>query len=105
MDFFGKVMGLKFAKGIGRLLRFVYGYLKGYIFVSIIYLTVALTIILLDPYEFNLIIVQYIKTPDYSKLNITWGGYIFMSLFGFYEVKKLEKKIKKKKKKRRKKHE
>lgn len=93
---------LKFAKGIGKILRFIYGFLNGYIFISIIYITIALTVIVLKPYEFNLLIIKYIKTSEYNKLDITIPGYLLMCFFGFYEVKKLERQIKRKRKSRRK---
>lgn len=91
-------MGL--GKQMGLILRFIYGYLKGFIFVAIIYIVVALTIIFLDPQEFSLWIIQYIKTSEYSKLKITIVGHLFMVLQGIYEWIKCKNEIKRRKRRR-----
>ena len=96
---------MSLAKQMGLILRFVYGYLKGFIFISIIYITVAVTIIIVNPYEFSLVVIKYITTPEYDKLYITYLGHLFMILWGFKEVGKLKKVNKRKRKKRRKKYE
>ncbi|MBF8983721.1 hypothetical protein IZY60_09250 [Lutibacter sp. B2] len=96
---------MSLAKQMGLILRFIYGYLKGFIFISVIYITVGLTIIMVNPYEFSLVVIKYIRTPEYDNLYITYLGYLFMILWGFKEVANLKKENKRKRKKRRKKNE
>ncbi|WZL73439.1 hypothetical protein QBE52_01530 [Clostridiaceae bacterium 35-E11] len=81
-------------------MRFVYGYLKGFIFVAIIYIAVALTVIFLDPQEFSLWIIKYIKTSEYSKLKITIAGHFLMVLYGMFEWVKCKNEIKRRKRRR-----
>ncbi len=75
-------------KQLGIPLRFVYGCLKGFIWISIIYMAIAATIITLDPEAFTIYIIEYIKTPEYSKLSITLFGYLFMLFNGIIELGK-----------------
>ena len=89
---------------LGISLRFVYGYLRGFIVISIFYIVVALTVILFEPKEFSLHIIQYIKTGEYNQLKITLWGHGFMFLFGIYELL-LWKAEQRRKKRRRKKDE
>ncbi|WP_207727176.1 hypothetical protein [Anaerosolibacter carboniphilus] len=86
-------------KQLGMSLRFIYGYLKGFIAVAILYVVVALTIILLDPKEFSLFVLRYVQTEEYSQLKVTLWGHGLMLLFGLYELLLL--KAEKRKKKRR----
>lgn len=97
------MMYLSFGKQLGLILRFIYGYLIGYIFVAIIYIVVALTVILFDPEAFSIFIIEYIKTSEYNKLKITLLGHSLMVLCGIIEWMKCKNEIKRKKKKRRKK--
>jgi hypothetical protein len=87
-------------KQLGVSLRFVYGYLKGFITVAILYIVVALTIILLDPKDFSLLILRYIKTGEYNQLKITLWGHGLMMVFGLYELLLLKAEQKKKKRRR-----
>lgn len=76
-------------KQLGMFLRFVYGCLKGFIGISVIYITVAATIITLNPEAFSIYIIEYIKTPEYNKLSITLFGYFLMMFNGILELVKL----------------
>ena len=91
---------MKMGKQLGMGMRFIYGYLKGFIIVSVVYITVALTIILFNPEPFSLGVVQYMKTAEYSKLKITMTGYAMMLCFGIYELILLQSEKGKKKKRR-----
>lgn len=93
---------MRLGKELGLILRFIYGYLIGYIFVAIIYIAVAITVILFDPDAFSIFIITYIKTPEYNKLKISLLGHCLMVLRGIIEWMKCENEIKRKKKKRRK---
>ncbi|QEK13378.1 hypothetical protein FQB35_14470 [Crassaminicella thermophila] len=93
---------MSLGKQMGLLLRFIYGYLIGFIFISIIYIVVALTVILFDPEAFSIIVIKYIKTEAYNKLGITFVGHCFMVFCGIVEWKKCKNEIKRKKRKRRK---
>ncbi|MEW9124497.1 MAG: hypothetical protein AB2421_17425 [Thermotaleaceae bacterium] len=95
---------MKAGKQLSQPLRFVYGVLKAYIGVSVIYMTVALVVIFFDTEPFNLYIVRYIKTEEFSKLTIPLFGYLLMLLNGFLELIKF-KKEKRKNRRRRKKDE
>ncbi|MDF2548060.1 MAG: hypothetical protein K0R93_2958 [Anaerosolibacter sp.] len=87
-------------KQLGISLRFVYGYLKGFIVVAILYIVVALTVILLDPKEFSLFILRYMKTEEFNQLKITLWGHGLMMLFGLYELLVLKTEQRKKKRRR-----
>ncbi|TCO78634.1 biotin transporter BioY [Marinisporobacter balticus] len=93
---------MRFGKGLGLIFRFIYGYLIGYIFVAVIYIAVAITVILFDPEAFSIFIITYIKTPEYNKLKISLLGHVLMVLCGMVEWMKCKNEIKRKKKKRRK---
>ncbi|AOT70276.1 hypothetical protein [Geosporobacter ferrireducens] len=76
-------------KQLGISLRFVYGCLKGFILISMIYMAIAATIIAFHPEAFSIYIIEYIKTPEYSKLRITLFGYLLMAFNGILELIKL----------------
>lgn len=76
-------------KQLGIFLRFAYGGLKGFIWISMIYMAVAATVIALHPEAFSIYIIEYIKTPEYSKLSITLFGYLLMVFNGILELVKL----------------
>ena len=76
-------------KQLGICLRFIYGCLKGFIMISMIYITIAATIIVFHPEAFSIYIIEYIKTTEFSKLRITLFGYLLMVFNGILEVIKL----------------
>ncbi len=87
-------------KQLGLSLRFIYGYLKGFIVIAILYIVVALMVILLDPKDFSLFVLQYVKTGEYSQLRVTLWGHGLMLLFGLYELLLLKNEKRKKRRRR-----
>ncbi|WP_165000404.1 hypothetical protein [Anaerophilus nitritogenes] len=83
------------------LLRFIYGYLKGLIVISIMYIVVGITVILFDPESFSIIVIKYIKEGS-NKLFPTLIGHLFMLFLGLIEWRKGQLELRKRKKKRRK---
>lgn len=95
-------MLLAIGKQIGLLLRFIYGYLIGFIFISIIYIVVGITVILFRPEPFSIFVIAYIQEVDHYKLKITLLGHLVMAIFGIVEWTKCKNEIRRRKKKRRK---
>ncbi|QZY55350.1 hypothetical protein [Crassaminicella profunda] len=93
---------MAFGKQLGLFLRFIYGYLIGFIFISIIYIVVGITVILFRPEPFSIFVVEYIQEVDHFKLKITLLGHLVMGLFGVVEWMKCKNEIRRRKKKRRK---
>ncbi len=90
-------MLLSVGKHLGLGLRFLYGYLKGFNMIAVIYIVIAFIVIIFDPQEFTFYIIQYIKTDGYSRLKITWLGHLIMVLYGFIEWLKCKNEMKEKK--------
>ncbi|MFZ5968628.1 MAG: hypothetical protein ACOYVK_15850 [Bacillota bacterium] len=88
---------MQWGKQLGQSLRFVYGYLKGFIALAVLYVVVACTVIFFDPEAFSFYVIQYVKTSEYNKLKITWMGHLFMGLMGIYELIKCKNERKKRK--------
>ncbi|WP_053954864.1 hypothetical protein [Inediibacterium massiliense] len=93
---------MKSGKPKALLLRFIYGYLQGIIFISIIYIVVGITIILFDPEPFSIVVIKYTKTEGVSKLVPTLAGHVFMLFWGLIEWRRGQLELRKRKKKRRK---
>ncbi|QXM06871.1 hypothetical protein [Crassaminicella indica] len=93
---------MAFVKQLGLFLRFIYGYLIGFIFISVIYIVVGITVILFHPEPFSIFVIEYIQEVDHYKLKITLLGHLVMAVFGIFEWIKCKNELKRRKKKRRK---